>query len=365
MVAALVITPGCGKKENASVEVSDEYVMDSNLNEPGKFPICKEPVTLKILMAQSPYVTDYENNTYTKKLEELGNVKLEFELVPSAEIATKVNLIMYSGQENVPDIIITDKLSDGQIYTYGTSKMIVPLNKYYENSSYFIKQRLPEMSEKDPLKYITSADGNIYSVMRYSEKIANEYVCAMWIYEPWLKKLGLKMPETLSEFKEALIAFRDNDLNGNGEKDEIPLLDYTDEKVIIQIMQCFIPFEEMNYWLSVKDGKLSFAFARDEYKEGLKYLNDLYKEKLYSSSGLTMDVNQVKSVLAMEDNQVGAFSAAGTSLLPASSPRRGEYRGVVLKNGDNSSVWYEKTNTLPRPVMFITAVWTRRLSANL
>lgn len=40
------------------------------------------------------------------------------------------------------------------------------------------------------------------------------------IRKDWLDKCGLSMPQTTEEFKNALIAFQDNDVNGNGSRDE-------------------------------------------------------------------------------------------------------------------------------------------------
>lgn len=39
----------------------------------------------------------------------------------------------------------------------------------------------------------------------------------------WLKAVDMEIPTSLEELKEVLIAFRDEDPNGNGKKDEIPL----------------------------------------------------------------------------------------------------------------------------------------------
>ena len=48
----------------------------------------------------------------------------------------------------------------------------------------------------------------------------------MFVYKPWLDKQGMDVPETTEEFKDMLIAFRDQDPNGNGKKDEIPYLSW-------------------------------------------------------------------------------------------------------------------------------------------
>ncbi|HML45440.1 MAG TPA: extracellular solute-binding protein, partial [Clostridia bacterium] len=40
----------------------------------------------------------------------------------------------------------------------------------------------------------------------------------------WLEKLGLDLPVTMDDWHDMLVAFRDNDPNGNGEADEIPFI---------------------------------------------------------------------------------------------------------------------------------------------
>lgn len=46
----------------------------------------------------------------------------------------------------------------------------------------------------------------------------------MFVYKPWLDTLNLPIPETTEEFYQTLLAFKNDDPNGNGQKDEIPLI---------------------------------------------------------------------------------------------------------------------------------------------
>ena len=88
----------------------------------------------------------------------------------------------------------------------------------------------------------------------------------IWIYKPWLDELGMKVPETLEEYRAALQAFKDNDLNHNGKADEIPLIDYSNQNAVNTIMNTLIYFEPTSDMLSVKNGKLSYAYTSDEWK---------------------------------------------------------------------------------------------------
>ncbi len=334
VLSVVLLISGCSARKNAGV-IDSEYIPDENLNALGEFPICKEKVTLKLLIAQNASVTDYEENSFTKKIEEYGNVNLEFEVIPSADVSTKLNLMMNSGI-GLPDVIISG-LTPELCATYGESGMLIPLNKYYENSSYYIKQALEKEGEtgEKMMNYLTAPDGNIYTAFSYTPTLQNEFTNVLWIYKPWLDELGMEVPQTLEEYRNVLQAFKDNDLNHNGKADEIPLLDYSNQNAINTIMNTLIYSESSADMLSIKNGKLKYAYTTDEWKKGVKYLADLCQNDLFSSVSFSSDQAQFKAVLANEENRVGSFVWTTPSAVPANSPRRAEFVPVFLKGKDN------------------------------
>lgn len=64
------VLSGCGEKKNVATTTNEAYVMDENLNPPGEFPVCKEKITLTVGIPKDALVTDYDENLYTKALEE-------------------------------------------------------------------------------------------------------------------------------------------------------------------------------------------------------------------------------------------------------------------------------------------------------
>ncbi len=70
---------------------------------------------------------------------------------------------------------------------------------------------------------ITLLDGKIYGLPHINDCYHCSMSQKMWVYKPWLDKLGLKVPETTDEFEAMLKAFKEKDPNGNGKADEIPL----------------------------------------------------------------------------------------------------------------------------------------------
>lgn len=347
MIAALSGCTGGGKNSD------DGYTMDPVLNELGADTICNETVTLSMMMSQSGNVTDYETNKYTVQLEKKGNIDIKFNLLPSADSETKINLTLSSGTD-LPDVLLSG-LPDSTVSTYGEAGTFVPLNVYYEHSSEFLVPQAEALKEDggiDVIKYITMSDGNIYTIPRYNESMQNEFANLLWVYKPWLTKLNISEPKTLDEFKAMLQAFKSNDANGNGNAtDEIPMIDYNTGALLDVVKQAFIKSGEDD--LSVKDGKLSFSFMTDEYKEYLKYMKSLVADGLYDKTSFSQDQGTWKTLLNGEIPKVGVFCGTSTSPLTAGSARREEYVPIYIDNGSNNTLSYSKT--MPGNYYFITS----------
>ena len=104
----------------------------------------------------------------------------------------------------------------------GAQGYILPLNEYLDNSSVGYAaafEKLPGLRD-----YITTPDGNIYSLPNVDGSLHVQYNMKLWINTTWLENLGLEMPTTTEEFYDVLKAFKEQDANGNGDPDdEIPL----------------------------------------------------------------------------------------------------------------------------------------------
>lgn len=350
---------GCGSKKGLVKGTSGDYVMDPVLNPLGSETICKETVTLEFMMGKSGSVIDYETNAFTKRLEEKGNVEIKFNLLSADDSIAKINLTLSSGN-NLPDVINAG-LDDTTITTYGGAGTFVPLNDYYANSSEYLMPRIEQYEEDygvNLLNYITMSDGNIYSMAAFNESIHNNFPFVIWIYEPWVKKVGKELPTTLDEYVECLKAFRDNDPNGNGQKDELPVIDYArkfeSDGFMMAFLQAFIKTGVSN--TALKDGEISMYYTTDEYKEFLKWMKMLYSEGLLDKTTFSQDESTRKTLINGKTTRVGSFVHTSTSVITAGDNRREnfEYKPVFLENGDESTIYY--TNSImPSNKYFITS----------
>ena len=293
---------------------SSECTENSMFNEPGMLPIVKEPITLTVF-APANTEGSWEDNAQVKELEEATGIHLEWQTCASSDnVQEKLSTMFASGE--MPDIILTG-VSSGNRYDKATEQalgeqgLVLSLNDYLDTVSVGYKQAFEEI---DGLKeYITTPDGNIYSLPNIDGSLHVQYNMKLWINTQWLDNLGLDMPTTTEEFYEVMKAFKEKDANGNGDpNDEIPLSTVTSgagTQLDGFLMNPFQLTSETNK-LYVDNGKVTFAPAQEGYKEGLKYLNQLYAEGLLNPESFTQDKNnQVNVNEAGDECVIGAFLA--------------------------------------------------------
>lgn len=344
MASSLLLSLGCSKPENNAQENGNAATpaASSKFNKGGTFPICKEKVSLTVTLPASTQVEDYETNRQTQIIEEKGNFDLTFNVIPSAEFDTKINLMVAAGGSDLGDVLMRNNFKDASVYSYAQAGAIVPLTKYFKDpdASYYTTDAL-KRTGVDFLPQITSPDGEIYGLPRYNQSIGNEYSHKLWMFTEWLAKLNLKAPATPDELYNVLKAFKTQDPNGNGKADEIPLVGYTtatgaEDYWLSYLMNPFVYAGDPEF-LTVDDGKLGLAYTTDGWKEGLHYAKKLVSEGLFSPLTLTQDKKSYTALLGNKETIVGAFVSPGTSDVGAKDPRCVQYAGVAPLTGKNGT----------------------------
>jgi putative aldouronate transport system substrate-binding protein len=350
-----IIFAGGGTQRTPNTATVVEYRRDPNLNVPGAFPINKQRVALKLGVEQNPYVENFETSWMTQKLEEQGNYDLSFEIYPVRELAQKTELMVMAGGEDLPDIIMGSGLTLTSLTKYGQAGMIIPTNQYYEHSTHFIKESMQDLPI-EPLKYVTSYDGNIYGLFGVTVSIYNQFSPSrILLFKPWLDKLGLSMPQTVDELVTVLQAFRDKDPNDNGIKDEIPMMgnrDTVNANLLYALMTPFV-FTQQDYWTKLENGKVDVAFTKPGWRDGLRYLKKLVDEGLLSPLSFTQDNTQLFAMISPDPPKVGSFIGTSASRLGSTDVKRGQYVCMPPLSGPAGrfAVW---TPPVPTIKMVIT-----------
>lgn len=274
--------------------------------EPGTYPIVDEPCELNIFYTSNPFPDNWEidTNWFTQYYEELTGIHINYEGVSGdpVENAQKVNLKLVSS--DLPDVFSKCNFTRAQEVMYGSEGIFIPLNDLIDNETVYIKKMFedyPHLRDQ-----VTAPDGNIYGIPEVILYVHGTVEDKMWVNQVWLDALNMEKPTTTEEFRNMLIAFRDEDPNGNGLQDEIGLV--TQGMDITYLMNSFVYYDET--FTQLKDGKIEYVATSDAFRDGLKYLADLVKDGLYAADSLTMDRTQRTAlVMSGDEPTVGALTA--------------------------------------------------------
>lgn len=255
-------------------------------------PIVDEPISLKVLtMRWSDMGDSFADNAFLVNLEQETNVHIDWQIVSSNDWFDQKAIILAGGESVLPDVVVGNQTFNNQDYMRNT-EYFVPLED-------LIEQYMPNLTkafeEMPALKArCTYPDGHIWSLpARMPKRPAVNQLPV--INMKWLDNLGLEVPNTLDELEAVLIAFKEQDANGNGDpNDEIPITAIWksgDPTAAGQGIDFWVPFginENLGYMIN-EDGSASFVFATEQYKAGLKWLHKLYEEGVIDQEVFTQD----------------------------------------------------------------------------
>lgn len=252
--------------------------------------IIKNPPPEKIRIGYdgTNVVQDWTERIVTVRYEELLGVDIEW--VPYASEGDQFALMIVSG--DVPDICSgfnNQKLSPAQVEMVCVEAgMFMPLNDYIfrAEGSYYanVLEERPEFKD-----WVTAPDGNIYTFINTDAFPHMVTPGKFYFTKEFLNNLNLEVPQTTEEFKNVLIAFRDQDANGNGDpNDEIPYLGGGWSAMRNLLMPPF-QYYSGDYFNIEDDGTLMFQANTDGWREGLRFMNDLYNEQLFPEDIFTID----------------------------------------------------------------------------
>lgn len=233
-----------------------------------------------------------------KKAFEMTNIKLKGTASKNQSDEVLAFKLMLSSGE-LPDIIAYEYPEE--LEKLGADGKVIPLEDLIEKYAPNIKKFWEENPKYK--KDAVAADGHIYMIPNYNDYDSISTSQGYYIRKDWLKKLGLKEPETSEELYTVLKAFREQDPNGNGLKDEIPIFlrGNTSKKIISSLIDIF----EAEYNWYVKNGKPVFGPGQPEYKKAVRELAKWYKEGLIDSEVFTRDTSSRDYVL---NNNLGGFT---------------------------------------------------------
>lgn len=270
MLAGMIA--GCGAKPEAAPEATPET---------GKAPVAAEKVEENeepIVIKWIPHTLDFvaEQDTYVEKLiEERFNVELEVAEVNTWQADT-LNVYLASSPEfdfMIPNIGVGDYYN---LYDQGLLRTIDPadLEAYMPNwmaacRAGFTEEEL--VMEEEIANILINQFGGLVTVPTYSDS-SNSYM-VMAMRSDWLESLGLEAPTTFEEFVDTLIAFAEDDPDGNGIDDTYGIDAHPTYKLNYMHLADGVIHDA---FVRGDDGQISFIPASENWKNNLKKCAELY-----------------------------------------------------------------------------------------
>lgn len=295
---------------------SDSYF---TMNEAG-YPVLNEPATVSVVAfgttpeGTGAWETPNEIPFFQTQAERTG-INFEWSYMTRAAWKEKVP-IMIAG-DDLPDVFLKSLFSDGELVKNGQDGVIVDMTPYLED---YAPDFYKYASERDLLKYLTMS-GGLWG-LPYIYDSEGIRLCKIFFNVDWLDAVGMEMPTNWDEIHDVLVAFRDNDANGNGDAtDEIPF-----GAADVYDMFCMMSgeFGLMNRGISMGyslflDADPSDASGNtmriwpmaDSMKDMLKLAKTYYEEGLVPTSFFDSDYGTIYSN-AISENQVGCHDQWAT-----------------------------------------------------
>lgn len=160
-----------------------------------------------------------------EKMIQDANLDLEYELVPNEQYNVVIQTRMASGS-SLPGIVNISALDNTTVLNLAKQGVLLDLKPLIEKYSNGNIKKMYDEEFPYAKKTTTSPDGKMYWFSNlhkktYQDKDPAPVARTVLIRKDWLDKLSLPVPTNAQEYLETLKAFRDQDANGNGNKDEV------------------------------------------------------------------------------------------------------------------------------------------------
>lgn len=286
-----------------------------------------EPTTISILGYER---NASENTTFTERdkyvvwqaLESMlaeNGVKCEFEIIADSDQYKTTIQTRLASFYNIPDIFCGTLTDTTDLLDLADNGMILSMNEVLGTTkgdayNYFFG------GEGDKARQLLSdTDGNFWWMPRIQINQLNGEETgtsmAICIRKDWLDTLGMEMPTDLDSFTAALRAFQENDMNGNGVKDEVMVSDTSLFNVGMNLWFGMTTCEGTAVGVNITNGTVESPWYSPAVKDYFTYVNSLVKEGLLTPDFIGTDTSASalvsgNQVAALEYYPVGTYQEA-------------------------------------------------------
>lgn len=302
---------GTVTKEETAVETETEVAEESKEI---TFPL-EETMTFTF------FASGYEENgsdlnhnyIWDQATKERANINIEVTSIGEG-LDEQRNLVLSSG--DYPDAFYRSGMTFDEAAEYGAQGVLIPLEDLMRE---YAPNFCALMDEQDAWKYITAADGHVYSFPQEAEKFI-PFETNMWVNHVWMDNLGItEEPTNMDEFYQLLKAFKEGDANGNGDAtDEIPFSASADYGLLGLMAYQDAYSYNWQYRIGVdSDGNLVNSYTDESFKEFLAFAKKLYDEGLVNEDCFVIE-DATRNGIGVEKDVFGSF-LHGAAFIPCGS----------------------------------------------
>lgn len=264
-------------------------------------------IELNVLMPNSGYTIDAVNADYNAKVvEEVTGYKVKYSQLPASDASSSLNTQLIDREP-----YNAMKLTTSQFADLIANDALLPLDDAIDKFGPVLKDVISEESWD-----VVTVDGKIYGIPERasSDNIENPIV----FRQDWLDELNMSIPTTAEEFKEVLVAM----------KNEYNIAPLTFDMYTPLIYPISAAFGIYSDWQEYEiDGKKEVRYYMEApgYADYIDYMADLYKSGLIDA-----EISTQKSADAIQKFTSGKAGAVATSLWSVSAIVTGlQSNGVI------------------------------------
>lgn len=245
----------------------------------------------------------YEDNVYTRYLQELLNVKTELVLKGDETNYSALEALAVSGGE-LPDVMM---INDAELLaTMVEYDMVEDLTPYYETCFSGKIREIYDSYGDDRFAAVTF-DGKIYGIPETDIYSSANFI---WLRKDWMDQLGLEAPETLDDVGRIVRAFVEQDPGNNGAGQTVGIL--CDRQLMADTSKCYnvVPLFAAfgaypGVWLEKEDGTIAYGSVMPETKDALVKLREWYQNGILDREFLLRTTNNNAKLVS--EGKCGSF----------------------------------------------------------
>lgn len=242
-------------------------------------------MTIWMPMNHSTFMTSYDEVKCVQEIAAKTGVKVSFIHPTVGQETENFNIMVASGE--YPDAIYTRWNNyPGGLNKAVSDGLLIKLDEYADS----MPNLLNVFAENPELKRQASLDdGSLAWFPAATTDYHRRAFNGVLVRQDWLDKLGLSMPTTIDEFKAMLVAFTTQDPNGNGEADELGIIDRQQDVVNMLNLLAGAWGVRDSWQVDPDTGKIAYGPILPGYKDYLQTMHEWYEEGLIDKEFASTD----------------------------------------------------------------------------